>query len=506
MLPVNHHNIFKTCRSVIFKKFCTKVVENVVKGTVCDINVTKTLGQPAPHTHPHLIGEDEVTPLIKKYEYQCRRQKLVDAILEHSKKLNLPFQNHMIIIPSTSKQYMSDKIPYVFRQNTEFLYLSGCQEPDTCLVITAGGNTSDHKTTLFTRDKDNHAEIWDGPRTHPEEAIGFFGVDNSLPMSDLSKFLNSWRKSLSNIHLWYDFDNAPHTEIHKIVCEYLKDSSNNSFESPRNFIHGLRLYKSPAEIALMQRSCDIASKAFVESMGFSRPGIGENQLFAKMDFECRIRGAEYLAYPPVVAGGNRATIIHYINNNQLVYGNELVLMDAGCEYHGYASDITRTWPVNGKFTEPQREMYEIVLEVQKELIELCGKTPSLDALFECMCLLLGKRLQSLGLINVQPANNYLMKAAYQLCPHHVSHYLGMDVHDTPSIGRNIKIKPGMIITVEPGIYISEKSSLPKQYHGIGIRIEDDVLITVNGPVVLSRKCPKEIDEIEKIVCEGLSNK
>ncbi|CAG9770275.1 unnamed protein product [Ceutorhynchus assimilis] len=489
------------CRSSLSRKYCSEVTQNKVKA--CESQNRKALGQPAPHTHPHLLGENEVTPLIKKEEYQSRRQKLVETIVEHANKQNCLSSDHVIIIPSTSKQYMSDKIPYVFRQNTDYLYLTGSQEPDTCVVITTGQSPSDHKSTLFTRDKDDHAELWDGPRTHPEDAPAFFGVDHSLPISELSKFLGSYRKTVPSSNLWYDFEGSSHKDIHRVVCDYIKDSSNKKFESPRNFIHKLRLYKSTAEIALMQKSCDIASRAIVETMSYSRPGIGENQLFAKVDFECRARGAEFLAYPPVVAGGNRATTIHYINNNQLVYTNEMVLMDAGCEYHGYASDITRTWPVNGKFTDPQREIYEIVLEVQRELIALCNQLPSLDALFECMCLLLGKKLQEAGLIKTQPSNTYLMKAAYKLCPHHVSHYLGMDVHDTPSINRNIKIEPGMVITVEPGIYVSEKSSLPKEYHGIGVRIEDDVLITVNGPVVLSRKCPKEIDEIEEIAnCEN----
>ncbi|KAF7268794.1 xaa-Pro aminopeptidase 3 [Rhynchophorus ferrugineus] len=483
------------------KQLCTKAARSKYK---CDFGSKKALGQPTPYTHPHLLGENEVTPMIKKEEYQCRRQKLLELISDYSLKNNAPSKNHMIVVPAATKQYMSDKIPYIFRQNSDFLYLTGFQEPDTCVVITSTQSPGGHRTTLFTRDRDNHAELWDGPRTHPEDAPEFFGVDQSLPISELPNFMASFRKSSSCVNLWYDFESKVNMETANTVRDYLKDSGNKNFDSPRNFIHKLRLYKSPAEIALMQRSCDIAAKSIVETMSFSRPGIGENQLFAKVDYECRARGAEFLAYPPVVAGGNRATIIHYINNNQLVYGNELVLMDAGCEYHGYASDITRTWPVNGKFTDCQREIYEVVLEVQKELIQLCAKMPSLDTLFECMCLLLGRKLQEIGIVGVQPSDNYIMKAAYQLCPHHVSHYLGMDVHDTPSISRNIKIEPGMVITIEPGIYISEKSSVPKQYHGIGVRIEDDVLITVNGPVVLSRKCPKEIDEIESIVCEGMT--
>ncbi|KAJ8962024.1 hypothetical protein NQ314_005806 [Rhamnusium bicolor] len=464
----------------LFRNFCMKAAKSKVKSPSV---IKKHFGQASFETHPHLINEGEVTPLITKCEYQERRYNLVESIMSYAEKHNQGKNNHVIVIPAASKQYMSDKIPYVFRQNTEFLYLTGCQEPDCCVVITTGNSPEQYCTTLFTRDKDEHAELWDGPRTHPEDAPGST--------------------------LWYDFITPVQNSIHKVICEFMNESGDKKWDNPKSFIHKLRLYKSPAEIALMQKSCDITAQAFVEAMACSKPGIGENQIFAKVDYECRLRGAEFLAYPPVVAGGNRATIIHYINNNQIVKDDEMVLMDAGCEYHGYASDVTRTWPINGKFTAQQREIYEVVYSVQQELIELCNKLPTLDALFESMCQLLGKRLQEIGLIGIQPSENYLMRAAYKLCPHHVSHYLGMDIHDTPTVNRNINIEPGMIITIEPGIdfnfisvYISENNkSLPKQYHGIGIRIEDDVLITVNGPLVLSRKCPKHIDDIEKIIAQ-----
>ncbi|XP_060526406.1 xaa-Pro aminopeptidase 3 [Cylas formicarius] len=499
MFPLN---VVPRCRAGIAKTFCTQPAKSKLRGA-CESGQGKPLGQPAHHTHPHLLGDGEVTPLIKKGEYQCRRQNLVESVVSNATKSDPHAKRHMIVIPAATKQYMSDKIPYVFRQNSEFLYLTGCQEPDTCCVIMTGESPGDHRTTLFTRDKDEHAELWDGPRTHPEDAPAFFGVDQSLPVSELSNFLLSCRKEAPDLRLWYDVANPVHRDVHQIVCDYLKEVSAKTCESPRSFIHKLRLYKSTAEMALMQKSGDIASKAIAETMAFSRPGIGEDQLFAKVDFECRMRGAEFLAYPPVVAGGSRATTIHYIDNNQVLSDDELVLMDAGCEYHGYASDVTRTWPVNGKFTAPQREIYEIVLDVQEQLIQLCGQYPTLDSLFESMCYLLGKKLQDAGLVGPQPSNNYLMKAAYQLCPHHVSHYLGMDVHDTPSLPRNIKIEPGMVITVEPGIYVSDRNStLPKEYHNIGVRIEDDVLITVNGPVVLSRKCPKTVSDIEAVVREG----
>ncbi|XP_026462599.1 xaa-Pro aminopeptidase 3-like [Ctenocephalides felis] len=230
-------------------------------------------------------------------------------------------------------------------------------------------------------------------------------------------------------------------------------------------------------------------------------GVSEQTLYAKVDSRCRELGAQRLAYPPVVAGGERANTIHYINNNQVVNDGEMVLMDAGCEYHAFSSDITRTWPINGKFTDPQKILYEIVLKTQKEIIYnmMAEGYPTLDSLFTRMCLLLGKYLQEEGIIKKTVPEKDLPKLAYSFCPHHVSHYLGMDVHDTPLIPRSIPIHPGMIITVEPGIYIPEtRLDVPEQFRGLGVRIEDDILVTNQGPMILTHYCAKEIADVEKL--------
>lgn len=234
-----------------------------------------------------------------------------------------------VIIPAASKKYMSDKIPYVFRQNTDFLYLTGCLEPDCCVVLTVDEENKKNNTILFTRDRDLHSEIWDGPRTYPEDAPNFFGVDQSLPISELTNFLQLYHKSYTNLGIWYDFLNPIQENVHKNVVEFFQQTGNKQWESPKVFLHNLRLFKSKNEVELMQQSCNIASEAFIRAIQRSESNIGENQLFAIIDYECRMNGAEYLAYPPVVAGGNRATIIHYINNNQLINDGELVLVDAG---------------------------------------------------------------------------------------------------------------------------------------------------------------------------------
>ncbi|XP_045468377.1 xaa-Pro aminopeptidase 3 isoform X2 [Harmonia axyridis] len=456
----------------------------------------KCIGQPTHYTHPHLLKSNEITPMITTKEYQNRRAKLIENINQFNTIKNQG-KHFMVVIPSASKKYMSDKIPYVFRQNTEFLYLTGCQEPDSCLVLI--NNDSDQFTSvLFVQGKDAHTELWDGPRVCPSTVNEFFGVDQGFPMKELENYLQRNSKSKKELQLWYDVMSPVQENVHNVMENILKQKK-NFMDSPKTFIDQLRLIKSPAEIELMKKSCQIASEAIITTIKSSFPGINEHEINAKVDYECRLRGAQYLAYPPVVAGGRRANIIHYITNNQIVTDKEMVLMDAGCEYHGYSSDITRTWPIEGRFTKEQRELYDVVLETQKEIIGLCKNLPPLDSLFDSMCKILGKKLQEIGLIPKSLTGTSLFKAAYKFCPHHVSHYLGMDVHDTPSITRNIPIRPGMIVTVEPGIYVQDNNeSVPKEYRGIGIRIEDDVLITADGPEVLTDCCPKEVDDILKI--------
>lgn len=251
----------------------------------------------------------------------------------------------------------------------------------------------------------------------------------------------------------------------------------------------------------MQRTCTIAAHAINETMCETRPNLDtEHQIFARVDYKCRMAGASHLAYPPVVAAGRNATIIHYVQNTQLVRDNDMILMDAGCEYGGYSSDITRTWPANGRFDDAQRVLYEVVWQLQRELIgTMChdgGRT--LDDLFDTMCLRLGQLLQEAGLLKRTLAGNELVRAAFLFCPHHVSHYLGMDVHDTPLISRKIPLQPGMVCTVEPGIYIGlNRTDVPEEFRGLGVRIEDDVLIGENGePEVLTQACIKDPHELE----------
>lgn len=462
--------------------------------------VNENLGQPTAWTHPHIVEEGNIVPGVSVDEFKERRHRLLQGIQKHTFDLEPSIKKHTVIIPSATKKYMSDKIPYVFRQNSEFFYLTGCLEPDSVLVMTID-ESSQPTSTLFMRPKDKHAELWDGPRTGIDNSIELFGVDEAFPVDHFKKEIVRKTKENQNTAIWLDEQSTD--QFH--LVDILKSTQPKiPLKSPAMFLQSMRVFKSPAEIELMRKTCKIASEAINETMAEARPDCSEHHIFAMVDFKCRMKNASYLAYPPVVAAGNNATTIHYINNTQLARSGDLVLMDAGCEYGGYTSDITRTWPINGEFTEAQKVLYDVILTLQKDLIGILlregGET--LDKLFETMCLRLGKYLKEVGLIPGHITNDQaLAREAYAFCPHHVSHYLGMDVHDTPLVSRSMKLTPGMVCTVEPGIYIAkDRLDVPKEFRGLGIRIEDDVHIVDRERIeILTADCVKERSSLEKLL-------
>lgn len=295
----------------------------------------QTFGQPTSQSHPHLLQEGEIVPGVKKDEFKRRRHKFMEKIARHGP---VPVSNpQLVIIPSASKVYMSDKIPYVFRQNSDFLYFTGCQEPDSILLLTINGSV--HTSTLFLRPKDAHAELWDGPRTGVDAAYPLFQVDEAIPVTDFEKYISSFLSQHKNSIVWYDGEDVIQSGLHKTLIELMMLCERQVFTCPKTLIHQSRLIKSEAEIELMKKSCNVASAAISTVIEKSKPGISEHQLFAIVDYECRMKGAEFLAYPPVVAGGKNANTIHYVSNNQVVSNNEMVLMDAGeifyCFQHYY---------------------------------------------------------------------------------------------------------------------------------------------------------------------------
>ncbi|XP_030649383.1 xaa-Pro aminopeptidase 3 [Chanos chanos] len=451
---------------------------------------SRYLGQPSPYTHPHLIKEGEVTPGLTRAEFEMRRQRLASLVEAEADRLSSP-SPLLVIVLSHPVRYMSNDIPYPFHQNQDFLYLTGVLEPDSALVLYGEGRPD--QAVLFVPRRDPARELWDGPRSGRDGAAALTGLDRVHSTEELGLIL----KSLKGGTVWYDSTHPCHPRLHQTHVHPLLDGS-VCVRALRPLTHSLRALKSPAEIALMTQAGCITAQAFKKTMAMSRADIDEAVLYAKFDYECRAHGANFLAYPPVVAGGNRANTLHYINNNQIIRDGEMVLLDGGCEYFGYVSDVTRTWPVNGKFSMAQVELYEAVLEVQLACLSLCSPGISLDHIYSTMLALLARQLKRLGILEPGTSEADALKAARRFCPHHVGHYLGMDVHDTPELSRSQPLQPGMVITIEPGLYMSEvDDSCPDRFRGLGVRIEDDVVIQERGgPLVLSALTPKTVSDVE----------
>ncbi|XP_064844178.1 xaa-Pro aminopeptidase 3-like isoform X2 [Oncorhynchus masou masou] len=351
------------------------------------------LGQLSPFTHPHLMKNGEVTPGLTQTEFELRRQRLASLIEVQADRLGptVSSNKHLVIVLSHPIRYMTNDIPYPFHQNQDFLYLTGILEPDSALVLC--GTSRPDQAILFVPRRDPARELWDGPRSGKDGAAALTGVERVHCTEELGLVL----KSLKGSTVWYDGSKPCHPGLHQTHVRPLLEGG-PMVRSLRPLTHSLRALKSPAEVALMKEAGRITAQAFKKTMGMSQGDIDEALLYAKFDFECRAHGANFLAYPPVVAGGNRANTLHYINNNQIVKNGEMVLLDGGCEYFCYVSDITRTWPVNGKFSPAQAELYEGVLEVQKACLSLCSPGASLDHIYSTMLALLGRQLKQLGIV------------------------------------------------------------------------------------------------------------
>ena len=360
-------------------------------------------------------------------------------------------------------------------------------------------------TTLFVQPRDTKAEIWTGRRVGTEDAAFGWPVDESQSMNDLEDIVAAHLGACKQAYLIQD--------VNPTLDEMVSSAVGTDSADPTPILDEMRVRKSDREIRLMQESADIASAALIEAMRATYSGIGEWQLQAVIEGHFTSNKSQW-SYPSIIGGGDNATILHYNENSADISDGELVLVDAGCEVEGYASDITRTWPVNGKFNDAQREIYELVLKAQIAGIEACQAGSPWNAMHHATSNVLAQGLIDLGILDCSleealgedfdgPYRNYFM--------HGTGHMLGLDVHDVgggrqgddlPSGKTLLELEPGMVLTVEPGLYFGSwrtDAEIPERYSGIGVRIEDDVLITGDDPVVLSSNCPKTIDEIEALI-------
>ncbi|MDA1064002.1 MAG: Xaa-Pro aminopeptidase [Proteobacteria bacterium] len=408
------------------------------------------------------------------------------------------------ILPAAPVRTRSRDVAYRFRQDSDFYYLTGFAEPDAVIVLAPGRDNGEY--LLFCRDRDPEKELWDGKRAGPDGAIQDYAADDAFPIDDIDDILPGIMESCSRVYytmgLYADFDARIADWLNS-----LRGREARGVHTPREFValdhllHDMRLYKSRDEISAMRRSARIAVQAHTEVMRLMRPGLYEYEIEAEFMREFR-RNAAWMSYSPIVGGGVNACTLHYVENNQELKDGDLVLIDAGCELDYYASDITRTIPVNGRFSPEQRAVYEIVLEAQLAAIEMTRKGNHWNEPHDAAVRVITRGLKKIGLLDGTLARLIKDEAYREYFMHRTGHWIGMDVHDVGDykVGDEWRmLEPGMITTVEPGIYIPDSRKVPARWRGIGIRIEDDVVVTSNGPDVLSKGLVKDPDEIESLM-------
>ncbi|XP_024529008.1 intermediate cleaving peptidase 55, mitochondrial [Selaginella moellendorffii] len=438
-------------------------------------------GQPTPETHPELLEAGEIMPGISAAEFHQRRKSLMSI---------LP-RNSLVAIGSAPIKTMSDIIPYPYRPDSDYLYYTGCQQPGGIAVIKANGDLC-----MFVSDPDPERSVWDGTLADKEAALSVFHANETYTIAEIPKYFGEMVKYASGVYCNENILSPTFRKVSKIQEAF----EQNKLRSLSPHSSQIRVVKSPAEISLMKRVADISSQAFIQTIKTSKHWPHEHLLAATIEYESKIRGAQRMAFPPVVGSGANASVIHYSRNDQRIREGDLVLMDAGCELHGYVSDITRTWPPCGSFSPAQREIYEIVLSTMNECFKLCHPGANLLQIHSHSMQLLSKALIGLGI----KGQGHSPPDVGKFNPTAIGHYLGMDVHDSGGVSRGESLRPGMVLAIEPGLYFPKDADVPDRYRGIGIRIEDEVLITDSGYEVLSTSIPKTIEELELCIQQGPS--
>ena len=395
-----------------------------------------------------------------------------------------------------------------FRQQSDVVYLTGFVEPETTLVLRPGADAE--RVVMFVRPRDREQEVWNGRRAGLEGAKDRYGADAAYPASELAQRLPDLIANAEQLHYGLGVDEDMDRIVARAIAHLRRSEKRgqrppHAVVDPRVAIHELRLYKQPEELAALREAAAISSDAHVAAMRAGKPGAYEYQLEAAIDYEFRRRGGAGPGYATIVGAGANATILHYIANDAQIAAGDLVLVDAGCEYDHYTADITRTWPASGAFTPAQRRVYELVLATQVGAIELARPGANITQIHDYCVRALTAGMIELGLLAGSVDERIADGAYKKFFMHGTSHWLGLDVHDAGAYtikGEPRPLARGMVITVEPGLYIaSDAADVPDEYRGIGVRIEDDVAITDGAPDVLTAACPKRVAEIEAI-CGG----
>lgn len=410
------------------------------------------------------------------------------------------------ILPAAPVRLRNRDVEYPYRQDSDFYYITGFDEPESIAVLAPGRPQGEY--ILFCRDRDPQRETWEGSRSGPERVVSDFGANDAFPIGDVDDILPGLIEQAERVH--YTLGVNPEFDARLIgwVAMLRRRGSLAAAHAPDEFIalghmlHDLRLYKSRAEVGCLQRAVAVAAGAHRRAMARCRPGLHEYEIEAEYLHEFRRHGMQP-AYLPIVGSGPNACVLHYSANNRQLQDGELLLVDAGCESELYASDITRTWPVNGRFSPEQRAIYEVVLEAQQAAVAAVVPGNHWNEPHEAAVHAIVRGLCRLGILEGSPAAIIRDGSYRRFFMHRTGHWLGMDVHDVGDykVGEQWRmLEPGMVLTVEPGIYIAAGSrGVARRWQGIGVRIEDDVLVTRGGCEVLSQALPREPEQIEALV-------
>lgn len=508
------------------------------------LELTRPVSQATGHTHPHLLDIDQVTPGIPLAEYRARRQALAALMPPHS----------LLILPAAPEQFYSMDVPHRYRQHTDFLYFTGCLEPQAALVVykprSAAVDASaiepgpqpdalQAEFLLFVRARDASRELWDGPMIGIEDAPAMFGIPNVYPVERLGALVAEIMHAGEPTPPSLFFDANVNSEFTKRVGTALAPDKSmesaagaawQSFASrlcsPVPLTQPLRLFKSPNELALMRRAAAVTADAFIDAMQRTSAGLGEWQIAARMAYTMGFRGgpSARLAFPMVVASGPRACTLHYTENAALLQKHHMLMVDAGVELHGYCSDVSRSWPVDGRFRGAAKALYDMLLSIHEACLKLAREqthpshtagdvagecrapAASLEHLHRVCVRMIAENLYELGFFGRRHrVDEIIERGLYgRYFPHALGHYLGMDTHDTHQLSKAIPFRAGMVITVEPGVYVPvADGDAPAAFRGLGMRIEDDVVIRPGGaaPEILSAGIPLQARDIEAVMRE-----
>jgi Xaa-Pro aminopeptidase len=412
--------------------------------------------------------------------------------------------NAALLLASPPEQLRNGDTHFKFRQDSDILYLTGFEEPGTVVVLRPGHECM--RFVLFVRPRNPAEETWTGRRAGVEGAVRDFGADAAFPAADLDDKLAEILTGVEEIHFPFGREASLDAAVARLLGR-LRVAERRGMRAPlrlvdaRLSLHEMRLLKSPQEVGVQRRAAEITAEAHIAAMLAARGAANEHEIEALVDYTFRKNGGTGPGYPTIVGGGANATILHYVENRAPLVRGELLLIDAGCEIDGYTADVTRTSPIGARFSPAQRRLYEAVLETQIAAIEAVKPGATLDAIHKQVVEQLTRHMVSLGLLTGDVPVLIESGAFKKFYMHRTSHWLGLDVHDVGFYaegGVARPLVPGMVLTIEPGLYVAADAEVPPEYRGLGVRIEDDILVTANGHENLTVATPKSVEDIESL--------